>query len=125
MMSSNDFLFSQKVDATTVDGYNNNPEVVPIILNEFQPAQTIYLSKIFSEAVDGITSGTKAADIVKKLTNGILGEVVKKNTSNIMAELVSRNPNLLYNLNDRSSKIPNPIDSTIKLFANRTLVKCI
>lgn len=121
MMSNNDFLFSQKVDAITVDGYNNNPEVVPIILNEFQPAQTFYVQSIFKQAFNlSTSSGT-----LQKLTNGFLGEVAKKNTSNIMAELVSRNPGFLYDLNDRSSKIPNPIDSTIKLFANRSLVKCI
>lgn len=40
------------------------------------------------------------------------------NTENMMLEMVSRDPSMLYTLNNKYFKMPNPIQEVIKLFPN-------
>ena len=62
MMSDNDFLFSDKLQPTTFNGYNVNTEVMPIVLNEFQPANAFYMTKLFADLVNSKTSGKLNVD---------------------------------------------------------------
>lgn len=66
MMSDGDFLFSDKFEMGNFNGYDPNSEVIPLILNEFQPETFVYYSALVGDLVGSVASG--ALDLNKFLT---------------------------------------------------------
>lgn len=116
-MSSNDFLFSEKIDCV-IDDYNLNSMVQPIVLNEFQPDETVYFTKLASNLINNTKGGAKIADNITKILAGTIGEAISKNTENVLAELIAQNPDSLFNYAESEYKAANPLTSVFKLFPN-------
>ena len=59
-MSNNDFLFSENLDMTINEDYKTF--IQPLILNEFQPEQIVYASKLVTDFLTG------AGDTIAKMS---------------------------------------------------------
>lgn len=141
-MSNGDFLFSNSID---IDPDNiSKPEVQPIILNEFQPNELMYLNKIvgqltkkLGDAVDKLgdafakgNAKTKAIAFFGSFA-GYVGELAGKGAHNILLNKYSIDPGSLYEtklenfstgtnenttLKDAFGVRKNPVNQVLNLF---------
>ena len=56
MMSDNDFLFSDKFEMASFDGYNPNSEVLSLVLNEFQPEKAVFPTALLGDLAASVAS---------------------------------------------------------------------
>ena len=122
-MSNNDFLFSENLDMTINEEYKTF--IQPLVLNEFQPDQIAYLSKLltktFTSVSNVIASSETAGQSWKALTGIFNGLAINEQTltsiSNRLADKYSKNPGELYSNNLNSAL--NPMTQIVRMFTKR------
>ena len=86
-MSNNDFLFSDSF--TELSNALNKPEVQPIILNEFQPDEVVYLGEVISESLktvgnlaDTAVKGNEKLALWQKIFSNFTGPIAAARKTN-------------------------------------------
>ena len=122
-MSNNDFLFSENLDMTINEDYKTF--IQPLVLNEFQPEQITYLSKLLVTALGSKSDNVAKAIGVEKIweaskeifTGLVINEQSLTSISNRLTDKYSKNPSELYSNNLNSSV--NPMTQILRMFTRR------
>jgi hypothetical protein len=89
--------------------------IQPIVLNEFQPDQIVYTSKLIGGALEVAAKFFKIDHIVDAAGKILVNELTMGNALNALTAMYSKNPSSLYDISDKNIAT-NPMESIIRMF---------